>query len=273
VSERVLITGACGRVGTAVLDHLADDYEFTPLDRNDHPEYDVFTADVSDYGAIRPAFDGQDAVVHLAANPSVSASWDSVLEDNIVGTYNVLEAASDAGVETVVFASSNHVVGMYEEEYAPGLYTGEVDLRLDHRSPVRPDSLYATSKLFGEAACRYYAEKDGRPTRCLALRIFSVRTPEYDHPYGDAEKGVHDGRWERDGERYRRAVARLKATWQSRRDLAQLVDCCLRSTEHGFDAFYGVSDNDNRWVDIGHARDVLGYRPIDSADEWESPPD
>jgi len=211
-------------------------------------------------------------VVHLAANPAVSAPWDSVLEDNIVGTYNVLEATRDAAVESVVFASSNHVVGMYEEEYAPELYTGDVDLHLDHRSPVRPDSLYGTSKVFGEALCRYYVEDDGPPEQCHALRICSVRAPEYDHPYGDAEKGVDEGRWERGSPEYRQQVARLKATWQSRRDLAQLVDCSLRTTDPGYDVFYGVSDNDNRWFDIEHARAALGYRPVDSADEWNSAP-
>jgi nucleoside-diphosphate-sugar epimerase len=272
---RVLLTGAYGRVGTALLDHLGDDYEFTALDREDHPGSDVDTvvADVTDEAAIRPAFDDQDAVVHLAASPGVSAPWGDVLENNIVGTYAVLEAARDAGVEHVVFASSNHVVGMYEEEFAPDLYEGDIDLYLDRTVPVRPDSFYATSKVFGEALGRYYVEREGAPERFHALRIASVRAPAYDHPYGDAEKGVDEGEWERDTAAYERAVARLSATWCSRRDLAQLVDCSLRSSAPAFDVFYGVSDNPTRWFDVDHARAVLGYEPRDGADEWDAPPE
>ena len=78
----VLVTGPYGRCGTALVDHLHDDpaYEFTYLNRSDRPAddpyggYDTHVADVADYEAVRSAFDGQDAVVHLAAYPYTSAS-------------------------------------------------------------------------------------------------------------------------------------------------------------------------------------------------------
>lgn len=271
---RVLLTGSYGRVGTAIIEHLSvdDSFDFTYLDVNDHPEYETVIADIANYEAIRPAFENQDAVVHLAATTETSAPWEAVLENNIVGVYNVFRAAQVSGVEQVVFASSNSVLGLYEERYAPDIYYGEVDFTLNAETPARPDSLYGTSKVFGEALGRYYAETDGFPTRCYALRIGSVRDPEYDHPYGDAERGVEEGRWNRNSEAYNRKVARMKATWQSRRDAAQLVDRCLRDKTVTFDVFYGVSDNMNRWFDIEHARDIVGYDPVDSADEWERPP-
>ena len=65
----------------------------------------------------------------------------------------------------------------------------------------------------------------------------------------------------------------MHATWQSRRDIANLVDCCLRDDTVAFDVFYGVSDNAASWFDIDHARQVVGYDPRDSADEWEAPPE
>lgn len=273
--QDVLLTGAFGTVGTAVIDHLADDerYEFAYLDREPHDSYDGVVADVTDYEAIRPAFDGRDAVVHLAGCPRTDGSWGEVLTNNVVGTYNALEAARDAGVESFVFASSNHVVGMYEAENVPAVYEAGFDLTVDHRSPRRPDSYYGASKSFGEDLGRYYVEDRDAPRRFYALRICSVRDPEYDHPFGDAERGVREGRWEQGSDAYAEAVARMRAMWQSRRDCAQLVDRCLRDDDATFGVFYGVSDNERRWFDIDHAREEVGYDPRDAAEEWDAPPE
>ncbi|MFD1514095.1 NAD-dependent epimerase/dehydratase family protein [Halomarina rubra] len=269
----VLVTGAAGRVGTAVTDHLEGEYSFTALDREPAPDIESVTADITDSDAITPAFDGQDAVVHLAGEPSTEASWDAVLQNNIVGMYNCLEAARNAEVESFVFASSNHVVGMYEDEFAPDLYEPGFGLVVDHTAPPRPDSFYGTSKLFGEAMGRQYVETFEYPKRFYALRIGSVRSPRYDHPFGDAERGVDDGRYTRDSAEYDATVTRMRATWHSRRDLAHQVDRCLRDDSVEFDIFYGVSDNPTRWFDVEHARATIGYRPKDSADDWSGPPE
>ena len=273
----VLVTGAFGLVGTALIDHLAprDGYRCTYLDRAAPPDTlrgRTFRADVSDHEAIRPAFDGQDAVVHLAGCPRVNGPWEEILESNIVGTRNVLAAADDAGVERVVFASSSHAVGLYESENAPEIYDSGHPLVLDRHTPVRPNSYYGTSKSFGEDLGRYFVENRSSPDRFYALRFGGIRDPEHDHPYGDAERGVEEGRWERGSEAYEEQVARMKGLWLSRRDFAHLLDCCLRDDSVTFDVFYGASDNDRRWFDIEHARDVLGYDPQDNAEEWDAPP-
>ncbi|MEM4781853.1 MAG: NAD(P)-dependent oxidoreductase [Halalkalicoccus sp.] len=259
----VLLTGANGTVGTAITDHL--DREFTTLDVAGGADYEE---NVAEYDAIRPAFEGRDAVIHLAGYPATDATWEQALTNNVVGTQNVLRAASDAGVERVVFASSNHVVGMYEEEHAPNLYKPDYPLVVDHTDPIRPDSHYGASKACGEAFGRQYAENEG--VGFFTLRIGSVRDPEYDHPYGDAERGVEAGRWERDSEEYERQVARMKGTWLSRRDCAQLVECCL-DADREFEILYGVSDNDRRWFDIERARESVGYEPRDNGEEWDEP--
>lgn len=273
----ILLTGAFGRVGTAVIDGLADreEYGFTYLDVDTHPEHESVTADVAEYDEIRPAVEGMDAVIHLAGYPRTDGTWPEVLRNNVIGTYNAVEAAADAGVERFVFASTNHVVGMYEVENEPDVYAADFDLTVDHTAPFRPDSYYGVSKLFGEGLGRYYVEHPDHehPRRFYALRICGVRHAEWDHPYGDAERGVEAGRWDRGSAAYQRAVARRKAMWSSRRDVAQLVDCCLTDDSVEFGVFYGVSDNDRRWFDIDHARDVLGYEPRDNAAEWSGPPD
>jgi len=101
----VLVTGSEGRVASRIKRHLGEDHEFVFLDREEAPDVD-YVADIADYEAIRPAFDGVDAVVHLAANPTTEASWESVQRSNIAGTRYVLEAVVDTGVERVIFAGS-----------------------------------------------------------------------------------------------------------------------------------------------------------------------
>jgi nucleoside-diphosphate-sugar epimerase len=268
-----IITGAYGRVGTSLLDHQSDEFEYVPFDKYDHPEFETVVGDISEYETVKDAFEGKDAVVHLAAEPNVDAGWESILQNNIIGAYNCLEACRQQAVETVVLASSNHVVGMYEEEHAPELYDESYDFVIDHRTPIRPDSLYGTSKAFLEGLGRYYVENYEYPTQVYALRIGSVRFPEHNHPFGDAEAGVENGHWERDSDQYRCAVRRMKALWQSRKDAASLIECCLRDETVMFDILYGVSDNSRRWFDIDYAGEVVRYDPQDSSDGWTAPPD
>jgi nucleoside-diphosphate-sugar epimerase len=272
-----LVTGAYGQCGTALIDHLAETHDWTYLNRSDRPEdhpyggYDTHIADVSDFEAMRPAFDGQDAVVHMAAL-SNEGPWPEVFESNILGMYNALEAARQAEVETFVFGSTNHVVGVYEDELSPEIYEPGHGVVIDDSVPVRPDSRYGASKAFGEDLGRYYVETFDYPEQFYALRIGNVSYEEYDHPYSGAEVNVAEGEYERGSEEYELDVGRRKAMWHSRRDFAHQVDCCLRDRSVDFGVFYGVSDNTRRWLDIEDARARIGYDPVDDGDEWDGPP-
>ena len=274
----VLATGVYGRCGTALLDHRFDRHDWTLFNRSDRPDdhryggYDTVVGDVTDAAALQAAAAGQDAMVHMAAYPYTDGDWSDVLDPNIGGAYNALEAARKEEVESVVYLSTNHVMGLYEEEHAPDLYDPGYGLVLDGTDPVRPDSLYGVSKVFGEALGRYYVESFEYPRRFYAIRVCSVRMPEYDHPYGDAEAGVDDGEFERGSDAYERGVARMKATWQSRRDFAHQVGCCLQDDDVEFDIFHGVSDNRRRWFSIENARARLGYDPQDDGERWDEPP-
>lgn len=287
---QVLITGGNGLIGEAIIDRLGDrdDLEFTPLDVEDHPDRETIVADITDFEAMESAVEGFDAVIHLAAAKGIDSPWDEVHQPNFVGTYNVLEAAARAGVEKFIYASSIHAVGLYENMYAPELYDPDFDLMLDHTTPTLPDSFYGLSKVFSENMGRMYVESTPNPLaeyypgfatpvweypkQFYSLRITSVRQPEYDHPYGMAEQGVDEGRWDRDSDAYGFVADRLKATWLSHRDLAQIVECCLDDESVEFDIFYALSDNDGRWLDIDHAREVIGYEPRDNGGEWDAPP-
>jgi nucleoside-diphosphate-sugar epimerase len=268
----VLMTGPYGRVGSALRRQLRDreEYDFTYLDVQDHPDHDTVVADATDYYAIRRAFEGQDAVVHLALVPELGShltepAFARPLEAQVRADANVLRAAVDAGVERVVYASTNQVVKQYKRDQPD---PEDPDVRVDHTVPVRPDSLYSLAKVFGEAFGRYCVEAHG--LRFYGLRLCTVHRFEADHPYARAEWGVEAGEWERDSDAYEENV--IGGNWLSHRDLAQLVDRCLRDETVTFDVFNGVSDNDNRYLEIEHAREVLGYDPQDDVTEWDGPP-
>ena len=273
----VLLTGAHGTVGSAIRDRLDDRYEFTYLDVEEHPEFETAVADVSEYDELAPHLEGQDAVVHLAMPDWVGGStsrelgWDPGLERDTRTLCNVIDGAREADVEKVIYASSNHAVGLYEVTRAPEIYYPGHGVTVDHTVPPRPDSRYGLVKVFGEGLGRLAAEVHGLDF--AAIRICAVRDEPYDHPYGDAERGVERGDWDRGSEGYDEQVARLKGMWHSRRDLAQMVERCLETEDLGFDVFYGVSDNDRRWFDIDHARDRIGYDPQDNGEEWDAPPE
>ncbi len=272
----ILLTGAHGVVGTAVTQHSNHNYclldiQSPPEKLNDgtvhpHKNKNTICADISNIDELSESINGHDAIVHLAGSSDTDASFEKILQNNIIGVYNMLEIARRNNIDTFIFASSNHVVGQYEKEHAPDLFNPDYNLMIDHTSPVRPDSHYGSSKAAGEAWGRQYAEKYG--IQFYALRIGSIRPPRWDHPYGDAERGVELGWWERGSNEYQRQVNRLKCTWQSRQDFAHMIECCIEDNTINFDIFYGVSDNQNSWLDIEHARKLLGYDPSDSADEY-----
>lgn len=276
----VLMTGVYGRCGTAIIDHLhdRDEYDFTYYNRSDRPEhhpygeYETVVGDVTNGELLHETAVDHDAVIHLAAYPYTDGSWDDIFEPNILGMYNALEAARQKEVESFVFGSTNHVMGMYEKDHSPEIYSPQHGLVLRHTDPVRPDSYYGLSKSFGEDLGRYYVENYEYPKRFYALRICSVRMSEYDHPYGDAEKGVTNRQWKRESDEYERQAARMKAMWHSRRDFAHQIDCCLQDSTVEFDVFHGVSRNSRRWFDLEYARTTIGYRPQDNGEDWNAPP-
>ena len=232
--KRVLITGAAGRIGSSLADQLKDRYDLRVHYNRTVPEHppvaDKVIADVSVFEQIAPALEGMDAVVHMAGDPSPRASWESVRSTNIEGTYNVLEAARLAGVRKVIFASTNHVMGMYDRDRQWPIYASQ---------PVRPDSLYGVSKAFGESLGRHYHDQFGLSVICLRIGWF---LPE---PKDEIS------RW----------------MWLSPRDCAQVTWRAIESTV-GFGIFYAISGNGGRHWDITDTMEKLGYRPEDDAEEY-----
>jgi nucleoside-diphosphate-sugar epimerase len=258
--KTVLITGAEGNIGSGLRRNLAGLYTLRSLTRDPVDGLESTVADIADLEAILPAFDGVDAVIHLAASATVDAEWPDVLHNNIEGLYNVFEASRQAGVRQVVFASSNHAVGGYEADGVPTLYQRSSGVMVGIDAPLRPDSLYGVSKAFGEAMGRYFVEKFGLKVYCL--RIGSVLAD--DDPRSESITSGAGPFWlppMTPEERLRRYAA----TWLSHADLARLVDACLRAEPIDFGIYYGVSDNPYRFWTLDNAKADLGYWPEDGA--------
>jgi uronate dehydrogenase len=235
---KVLITGAAGKIGGVLRTGLAGRYELIRLSdiaplAPASPGEECIAADIGDFSAMGRLCTGIDCIIHLAGISEEPTSWEEVLPTNIVGTYNVFEAARRSNVHRVVYASSNHVVGFYRRELTVGT-----------KEPLRPDGVYALSKCFGEALGRLYADKHGLSVACLRIGSFRERPED----------------------------RRQLATWLSHRDCVQLVRRCIEAPDFHFLILYGVSDNrDSFWRNEDAAR--IGYAPEDSAERFRLDPE
>jgi nucleoside-diphosphate-sugar epimerase len=234
----LVITGAAGRIGTAMRPFLRERYALRLVDvrpvADIHADEESSVADLSDFDATERAIRGAHAVLHLAGDPSTAATWPAVREHNIDATFNVLESARRTGANKVVFASTNHVMGFYYLESK---------LPIDDRSAVRPDSLYGVSKAFGEVLGRYFADAFGLSVICIRIGWFTPGEPN---------------------------VGRLNPLWISPRDLAQLFGLALE-TPRQFGVYNGTSANRDHHWDLRSAMDELGYLPQDDVATFARP--
>jgi uronate dehydrogenase len=227
--RRLLLTGAAGQLGVLLREavkpwadivRLSDLAPMAPAGEGE----EVVQCDLADRAAVLALVDGVDAVLHFGG-VSVETPFAPILQANILGVANLYEAVHRHGVRRVVFASSNHAIGMYR--------TTE---RIDADMPLRPDGYYGVSKCFGESLSRYYFDRFGIETVCL--RIGSCCP---------APKTV-----------------RMLSTWCSFADLVELLRCSLFMPRVGHTIAFGVSDNPGAWWD-NSAAGHLGYRPRDSS--------
>jgi nucleoside-diphosphate-sugar epimerase len=231
----VLLTGAAGRIGSAFREATGERYYFRladmrteKLDQTPGNGHEVMQLDISDAAACTAACAGVDTVVHLAADPSPEAAWESsLLPNNICGTLNVFRAASEAGCRRVVFASSVHaVLGQ-----APGTTIA------DDAAP-RPTNLYGASKVFGEAVASTYAAQ--------GLSGICIRIGAYDAPWF-----------------YERGDAKAATAYVSPRDLNDLIVRCVETENIPYAIVAGISNNRRKRFDLKHTRELLGYAPQD----------
>jgi nucleoside-diphosphate-sugar epimerase len=240
--RHVLVTGAAGNIGSYFAEHTHQRYELRLMVRPQEEKDDVdrirefgevVSADLCDLVRMKEIARGIDTILHLAANPSPNATWDSVRDDNITGTYNTFVAAKVAKCRRVIYASSIHAVSGYPP-----------DVQVKTSEPVNPGDLYGVSKCFGEALARYMAEKEGISAICLRIGAFQ--------PTEAAKKAS--------------GVGMLDA-WVSQRDLNQLIEKCIDVENLKFAILHGLSNNRFKRLDISDARELVGYQPQDDMTE------
>jgi len=246
---KIAVTGAAGTIGTRLCEDLSRDHDVVRIDIAGVAS----PIDVLKLESLERAVKGAETLVHLAGVVKVKASWDET-RDNLEGTYNAFEAARRVGCKRVIFASSNHAVGMYEADLAPSIYEVASGTLLTNTAPLRPDGLYGVWKCFGENLGRYYSDEYGMQVACL--RIGGIRKEDTPTP-GDVK---NEATWLNISDEDKRR--RMRAIWMSHRDLARLVRAILVSNV-AFGVVYGVSDNATRFYDLEAGRSLYGFWPVD----------
>jgi len=232
--RRLLLTGAAGGLGRVLRPRLkacCDTLRLSDIAAlgTAAPGEELQLAELQDRAAMLALLEGVDAVVHLGGI-STEQPFDQILQANIVGAYNLYEAARIHGTRRIVFASSNHVIGFYKQSET-----------IDTRVPQRPDGYYGLSKAFGENLAQFYFDRYGIET--VSLRIGS----SFPEP----------------------ADRRMLASWLSYDDLDRLVIASLGAPVVGHTVIYGMSDNTTSWWDNTPARHI-GYRPQDSSEPFRA---
>ncbi|MCF3936469.1 NAD(P)-dependent oxidoreductase [Acuticoccus sp. M5D2P5] len=223
--RKIVMTGAGGGVAKMLRPLLVQHYDVVLSDITDAPGDLVagetwVKADLTDRAAVGALLEGAYGLVHLGGQ-SVEADWERVHAPNIEGLWNVFEACREAGVERVIFASSNHAVGFYPRVRKIGVY-----------EPVRPDGIYGLSKAFGEAMGSLYADKHG--LRVMSIRIGNIGYEPLDH--------------------------RRLSIWMHPDDLMQMIQIGLEHPDIHHAIVYGASHNERAWWDNATAF-ALGYEP------------
>jgi uronate dehydrogenase len=236
--ERILITGPGGRVGHQIVPLLREHFALRLLDSQALPssaDDEVIQADIRDLPSVRTACEGVKAMVHLAAISDEDDFPTRLLPMNLLGVYNAFEAARQAGISKVIYASTCQTILNYGE----GVW-------VTPEMPVRPSTVYACTKVFGEALARHYADKHGMSMICLRIAWFQG----YDSPL-------------------LRTQPHMLTHWCSPGDLTQLIIKSIRA-ELRFAIFFGLSNNAGRFWDISNARQLIGYEPQDNGAEHDS---
>ena len=232
--RRVLLSGASGYLGSLATQSLATRFNWLLTDlqpSGTNCQLPFVAADITDLDALRRLCKGIDTVVHLAADSHEQAPWESVRRNNLVGTYNIFEAAAEAGCRRIIFASSIQVTEAYSDSAAP----------VSPDQAVRPLTLYAASKVWGEALAHSYQSR----LSVLCLRIGWVKsahdlrlTPGWPH----LDKVITEG------------------------DTIRLLAAAIEAPDTlRWGIFHGLSNNRRQRMDITSTMELLNYRPQDDA--------
>lgn len=235
---KVLLTGPSGRVGPHIIASLRAKFDLLTFDLPGHGA--DFEGDLSDIEPLRRALKGVDVVVHLAATSDDAPFLEAILPNNIVGVWNVFEAARLEKVRRIVFASSVQAGGPIPQKRAGGAII-ETDLL------PRPGNLYGASKVLGETMGHVFHRTHG--LEFIALRIGAFQA--YDSDWlqrGTAEK-----------------------IWLSPRDCAQIMALAIEKPGVEYAVVHATSKTSQEVLSLESARQALGFEPQDDSRDFFHP--
>ncbi len=235
--KKVALSGAAGQLGTVLrrglhergvnLRSAAGTKPLEPLFDGE----DIMHGDLRDPAVVDRLLDGVDVLIHMAGT-SVERPLPEIIENNLRGLVEVYEGARRHGTQRILFASSNHAIGMYP-----------VEDRLDLDCAFRPDGFYGLSKAWGESLARLYWDKHGIETVNVRIGSCLPKPTEFRH----------------------------LSTWFGHEDLFHMIDRVINVESIGFAVVWGVSNNTRSyWVQEGANDDAkrLGYEPKQNAEDW-----
>jgi len=221
--KQILVTGGSGKAGRWVVADLQDHgYEVTNVDLHKSDRAHTYQVDLCDLGQVYGMVAGKDAIVHLAAIPWAGEhAPEVVFRNNLMSTFNILQAASVLGVKKVVLAGSESILG-FPFPFRP---ITPVYLPIDEAHPLQAQDAYGLSKILIEDLTQGFARRD--PEMSLMVMRFSYIIEPQDY------------------------ASELKLAWSSTgqnafnlwcyidvRDVARACRLAVESPRTGYDAFY-----------------------------------
>lgn len=229
---KVLITGAAGSIGSCLRAGLEGRYDLRGFDHTAASHGSDAMGDLIDLNALKRAMQGVQVVIHLAATKKEAPFVEDLVPNNIIGLYNVFEAAREAGVRRLVFASSVQTVAGYPK--------GQT---IHVADAPRPSSLYGATKVFGETLGRYYFDQHGMEFVGLRIGWFL--------PY--------------DAEPLQRGLCNI---WLSPHDCVRLFERAIEQPDVGYAVVFGTSITPFERLSLAEARELLGYEPQDDVAQF-----
>ncbi len=235
--RNVLVTGPAGRIGVAFTEfaryryHLRLGIRSTPMP-NYLADLETVHLDISDPESCRAACHRMDTVVHLAADANAGADfYATLLERNVKGVYNILQAALDEGCRRVVLSSSIQAVSGYPLEH-----------QVQEDTPPRPLNMYGATKAFAEAVGHVFAHTHGLSTLVVRIGTFEHNRPQFE------------------------INGRNLSTFVSARDMSTLLACCIDADpDLKYGIVHGVSNNRYKRLGLTQTRALVGYVPQDDS--------
>lgn len=241
--KKILITGASGYVGKAFLKAYGREYNFRVFGRTPvEGSFEFVQGDIRNVKDVLKVTQDVEIIIHLAAITTDSKNVKDIdfFEINVLGTFNVLEAAVKNKVSNVVYSSSVCAVGFRS--------TPKLIMETDRCIPS--DGMYGYSKYLSERLCEYYAEKHGINVICLrtAMVVPQHKLVIPSNPFASRWLGaVHI------------------------EDVVEAFRLAIENENVCFDIFHIAADSPYSKFDITKAKNILGYKPKQNFGEVARP--